>query len=215
MRSLKSTPNIALSVPLLRRETRITMLDEALARAPHDVTRVDTWFFTYGAMLETPPFTPVEDEVVVCEGWRRDFCLADTLLRGTAERPGAVLGLLAGGTCTGVAWRLLAQRAREDLIKVFEDELRLPFYRAGWTRVRSPRGETFALILRADEESPLFQPTLSRDDLLDRLAGSHGEAGPNAAYLENVVAALNRRGVPDLELSRLLRELRERRAPTP
>jgi cation transport protein ChaC len=208
MRRSQPTPTTPCAIAPLDRETRIALLDQALAQAPHDVTRVDTWLFAYGAMLEAPPFQPVSDEVVVCEGWRRDFCLADPLMRGTPEQPGAMLGLLAGGHCTGVAWRLLAQPVRNDLITVVDNELRLPFYRLGWARVRSNRGETFALILRADEASPLFQPNLMREEVLDRLAACRGEAGANADYLAEVVAALGRRGIPDLELSRLLRDLR-------
>lgn len=195
----------------LNHAERLALLDQALARAPHDVARADTWLFAYGAMLEAPPFHPVSDEVVVCEGWSRRFCLSDPLLRGTAEKPGVVLGLVAGDRCAGVAWRLLAQTARADLARVFEAELRLSFYRTAWARVTSSRGEAFALVLIADETSPLFQPTLTRREIIDRLERSRGEAGTNAQYLESVVAALDHRGVPDLDLTRLLRDLRPSR----
>jgi len=202
----------ARAAPLAPSE-RMVLLDQALARAPHDVATVDTWFFAYGAMLEEPPFKPVSDEVVVCEGWSRRFCLSDPLLRGTADQPGVVLGLVAGDRCAGVAWRLLAQTARADLARVFEAELRLPFYRTTWARVTSSRGEAFALVLIADETSPLFAPTLARREVLDRLRTGHGEAGPNVQYLEEVVASLDHRGIPDLDLNRLLRELRLQQEP--
>lgn len=190
---------------------RLALLDQALARAPHDLATVDTWLFTYGAMLEDPPFSPVSEEVVACEGWSRRFCLSDPLLRGTAEEPGVVLGLVAGDQCAGVAWRLLAQTVRADLARVFEAELQLPFYKAAWARVTSTRGEASALVLIADDTSPLFQPTLTRREVIERLGRSRGEAGTNAQYLENVVAALDHRGVPDLDLTRLLRDLRPSR----
>lgn len=193
----------------------MALLDDALACAPHDVGKADTWFFAYGAMLESPPFLPVSDEVVTCEGWRRDFCLSDPLIRGTAEHPGAMLGLLAGGRCAGVAWRLQAQSARHDLTEVFKQEFRLPFYKAGWARVSSPRGEVLALMLHADEASPLFEPNLGRDDVLHRLSTCRGEAGANSDYLEEVVASLDRRGVPDLALTRLLRQARQYKATNP
>jgi len=207
MSSLEFLIDQARVAPLDRAE-RLALLDQALAQAPHDVARSDTWLFAYGAMLEAPPFRPVSDEVVVCEGWSRRFCLSDPLLHGTAEKPGVVLGLVAGDRCAGVAWRLLAQTARADLARVFEAELRLPFYKTTWARVTSSRGEAFALALIADETSPLFQPTLTRREIIERLGTGAGEAGINAQYLENVVAALDRRGVPDLDLTRLLRELR-------
>lgn len=196
---------------VLDRAERLALLDQALARAPHDIATVDTWFFAYGAMLESPPFRPVSDEIVVCEGWSRRFCLSDPLLRGTADEPGVVLGLVAGDQCAGVAWRLLAQTVRADLGRVFEAELRLPFYKAVWARVTSSRGEAFALVLIADETSPLFQPTLTRREIIERLGRSRGEAGTNAQYLEDVVAALDHRGIPDLDLTRLLRDLRPSR----
>src|SRR4051812_9099652 len=105
-------------IALLDRAERLSLLDQALAKAPHDLATVDTWFFAYGAMLEDPPFRPIAEEVVVCQGWSRRFCLTDTLVRGTPEDPGVVLGLVAGDQCAGVAWRLLAQTARADLERV-------------------------------------------------------------------------------------------------
>lgn len=185
---------------------RMALLDHALAGAPHNLATVDTWFFAYGTMLDAPPFRPIDDEVVVCKGWSRRFCLSDPLLRGTAEKPGAVLGLVAGDQCAGVAWRLLAQTARADLSRVFEDELPLPFHKTTWARVTSPRGQAFALVLIANESSPLFQPTLTRSEIVERLGHSRGEAGTNRQYLEDVIAALDHRGIPDLDLIRLLRE---------
>jgi glutathione-specific gamma-glutamylcyclotransferase len=179
-------------------------VDQALAVAPHDVTGQDSWLFTYGAMLEEPPFDPVDSEIVACVGWRRAFCLSDPKLRGTPEHPGLTLGLVKGAQCVGVAWRLAAQSVRRDLAGVFAAELKLPFYRAAWLPIRSPNGNTTALTLVADPASPLFEPHLSDAQIAQRIVDSRGPAGTNAGYLHEVVSALDRAGVADLYLNRLL-----------
>lgn len=179
-------------------------MDQALAAAAHDVSRQDSWLFTYGAMLEAPPFDPVDRQIVACPGWRRAFCLSDPKLRGTPEYPGLTLGLVKGDQCVGVAWRLAAQTIRRDLGRVFAAELKLPFYRAAWLPIRSPNGQATALTLVADTAGPLFEPHLSDGQVVHRIAASRGPEGANADYLHEVVSALDRAGVADLYLNRLL-----------
>jgi cation transport protein ChaC len=179
-------------------------VDQVLAAAAHDASRQDSWLFTYGAMLEAPPFDPVDRQIVACPGWRRAFCLSDPKLRGTPEHPGLTLGLVKGDQCVGVAWRLAAQTVRQDLGRVFAAELKLPFYRAAWLPIRSPNGHAIALALVADTSGPLFEPHLSDGQIARRVAASRGPEGANADYLHEVVSALDRAGVADLHLSRLL-----------
>lgn len=179
------------------------MVEEALAAAPAHLAKRDIWLFTYGAMLEDPPFTPVDQVTIVCEGWRRAFCISDPKFRGDAEHPGLTLGLVAGHHCVGVAWRVLAQTAEQDLARVFAIEMQLPRYRAQWAPIRNARGHDTALVLTADTTDPDFQPHLSDAEIVGRIATSTGPHGANAEYLDKVVAALDRRGVADLYLNRL------------
>jgi cation transport protein ChaC len=176
---------------------------QALAAAPHDASRRDSWLFTYGAMLETPPFNPVDRQVVACLGWRRAFCLSDPKLRGTPEHPGLSLGLLKGDQCVGVAWRLAAQTVRDDLRRVMDAEMRLSFYDAGWLPIQSPKGRTTALALVSDPLGIFLEPHLGEERIIERIATSCGPQGTNADYLRDVVAALDRAGVADLYLNRL------------
>jgi glutathione-specific gamma-glutamylcyclotransferase len=178
-------------------------VDQALAVAAHDVSRQDSWLFTYGAMLEDPPFDPVDRQIVACLGWRRAFCLSDPKLRGTPQHPGLTLGLVKSDQCVGVAWRLPAQTVRRDLSQVFAAELKLPFYSAAWLPIRSPNGHATALALVADTAGPLFEPHLSNGEVARRIAACRGPKGANADYLHDVVSALDRAGVADLYLNRL------------
>jgi len=183
-------------------------VEQALAAAPHDVAGRDVWLFTYGAMLEDPPFKAIDWQTVACLGWRREFCLSDPELRGTAAHPGLALGLVEGGQCVGVAWRLAAQTVRTDLARVLAAELRLPAYAAAWLPIHAPQGYTTALVLVADAASPLFEPYLAEDEVVKRVAVSSGQAGANAAYLRDAVNGLDRAGVADLYLNRLWARVR-------
>lgn len=113
---------------------RARNLDAVLSAMPKDLRPDQLWIFAYGSMLEAPPFQSPESRVAVLPGWRRRFCLADPMIRGTAAQPGLTLGLEPGDSCAGVTWRLPPGGAREALLKVWEREMRLPFYEARWLR---------------------------------------------------------------------------------
>jgi cation transport protein ChaC len=180
-------------------------VDQALTAAPHDASKQDSWLFTYGALLETPPFDPVDRQIVACRGWRRAFCLSDPRLRGAPEHSGLILGLVEGDQCVGVAWRLAAQTIREDLKRVMAAEMKLPLYGASWLPIQSPKGRTTALALVSDRSGMFFEPHLDEERIVERIAASSGPEGTNADYLREIVAALDRAGVADLYLNRLWR----------
>ena len=61
-------------------------------------------------------------------GWRRRLCVYSHIYRGTAERPGLVLGLDQGGACRGVAFRVEAVHAEATLHYLRERELVTAIY---------------------------------------------------------------------------------------
>lgn len=180
------------------------LLTDALAAAPHDIDREDSWLFVYGSMLETPPFKAADRRVAVMDGLARGFCLADPLLRGTEAQPGLTLGLEAGPRCVGLAWRLSHQSARQDVAAFWHGEMELPLYLAQWrTIVLGAAGQVPALVLVADPAGPLFEHALAPEAIVTRIATCAGSKGSNADYLFEAADGLARAGIPDPDLERL------------
>jgi glutathione-specific gamma-glutamylcyclotransferase len=194
-------------------------LGQALAAAPRDSARSGTWLLVYGSMLKEPPFTPEAQRHAVLEGWERVFCLADPKMRGTPQHPGLSLGLVRGPQCTGVAYRLAAHSLRDDLKGVWQREMVLPFYTACWLQAQTPQGPVPVLTFCTDLHGPLYEPSLSEAERLERLATCGGENGSNAAYLEETVQQLEEVGIPDARLAQLALRVRALRGldapPTP
>ena len=71
----------------------------------------DCWVFGYGSLMWRPGFAYVDRRLALLRGWRRRLCVYSHVYRGTAERPGLVLGLDQGGACHGVAFRVEATDA--------------------------------------------------------------------------------------------------------
>ncbi|MET0402516.1 MAG: gamma-glutamylcyclotransferase [Cystobacter sp.] len=187
-------------------------LGRALEAAPHDARREDSWLLVYGSMLDDPPFHAKEQRPATLEGWERLLCLADPKMRGTERRPGLSLGLVRGGHCRGLAYRLSASTVREDLERVWRREMVLPFYVPCWLQVHTPGGVLHALTFCTDLDGPLFEGAVEEAALLERLATCEGENGSNADYLETTVRQLKQVGIPDEGLAHLLERVRLTRA---
>ncbi len=104
------------------------------------------WVFAYGSLLWNPLFPFAEARPAILRGLHRRFCLRSLASRGTPDQPGLVLGLDRGGACTGVAYRLPAPVAMDELHLLWRREMVVGAYRPRWVRVRSGERE----ISRAD-----------------------------------------------------------------
>src|SRR5205823_11445244 len=75
----------------------------------------DLWVFGYGSLMWRPDFPFVERVEARLVGAHRALCVYSFVHRGTAQRPGLVLGLDRGGTCRGIAYRVSVTK-RADVI---------------------------------------------------------------------------------------------------
>jgi glutathione-specific gamma-glutamylcyclotransferase len=108
------------------------------------------WYFGYGSLMWNPGFAHDAFEPAVLEGWSRGLCVYSTHYRGTAARPGLVLGLRPGGRCVGRAIGVAPDReaevtayldARELLDTYVYERVRLPLLLpGGGQRVRRASG---------------------------------------------------------------------------
>ena len=98
------------NVRLMTDAERAAQIEDILARAPR---RGRVWVFGFGSLIWNPAFHFVERRTARIHGFHRQFCLWARAGRGSPERPGLMLSLVSGGSCTGVAYRL-AGSARSD-----------------------------------------------------------------------------------------------------
>ncbi len=81
------------------------------------------WVFAYGSLIWSPDIEFAERRAAKLYGYHRAFCISSTRYRGTAEKPGAVLGLDRGGSCTGVAYRFKPSSRHVALTELFRREM--------------------------------------------------------------------------------------------
>ncbi len=174
------------------------------------------WVFGYGSLIWQPGFDFVDKRLATLRGYRRAFCMSSIMYRGTPDAPGLVLALdrAAGGSCSGVAYRVaghgaaatLAYLRARELISDAYDEARLPLDLDGGERVE-------ALAYVSNPAHVQYCGGLSLEAQAEVIARAEGPRGPNADYLLNTVESLEALGLHDAELVRLAELVRHRLAP--
>lgn len=194
------------------------------------------WVFAYGSLIWSPDIEFVERRAAKLYGYHRAFCISSTRYRGTAEKPGAVLGLDRGGSCTGVAYRFKPSSRQSALSELFRREMPDPkssVYRPNIVQLvlgapcasAEPcppddlHSETFgeeapasvgnrvqALTFLADRRLPSYIH-LDLDQLVERLSGCLGERGPNRDYAINTWKSLLEMGFEDRKLTQVVKRL--------
>lgn len=160
------------------------------------------WVFAYGSLLWNPLF-PVADAIpATVHGLHRRFCLRSLASRGTRERPGLVLGLERGGACRGVAFRLPAALALDELRLLWRREMVVGSYRPVWVSARA-RGRTLvALTFTVRRDHPQYA-ALPLGRQADAIASARGAFGTCCDYLMRTREALAGHGIVDAYLESL------------
>ena len=155
------------------------------------------WVFAYGSLLWNPLFPFAEARPAMLRGLHRRFCLRSLASRGTPDQPGLVLGLDRGGACTGVAYRLPAPVAMDELHLLWRREMVVGAYWPRWVRVRSGEREIHALTFAVRHAHPQYAGRLSLDEEARVIAGAKGAFGSSLDYLERTRVALVTHGIID------------------
>jgi len=170
----------------------------------------DLWVFAYGSLMWRPDFPFVERVDARLLGAHRALCVYSFVHRGTAERPGLVLGLDHGGTCRGIAYRVSVGnrayavaylRKREQVTAVYREVIR-PI----WLR-RKPELRVPGLCYMVDRGHPQYAGRLSLEQQLHHVRQGHGISGANRDYVTATVAALEQLGYRETELNLLAQML--------
>jgi len=161
----------------------------------------DVWVFGYGSLVWNPIFHYVEHRIATLHGFHRRFCLWSVVGRGTPDRPGLVLGLDRGGCCRGVAYRLAAATARDELRLLWCREMVTGAYAPRWLRARGDAGGLQALAFVVNREHAGYAGRLSFDTVVRTITAASGLIGSSADYLRHTCEGLARHGIRDDHLA--------------
>lgn len=171
----------------------------------------DLWVFGYGSLMWRPAFPFLARVEARLIGAHRALCVYSFFHRGTAERPGLVLGLDRGGACRGIAYRVAAAarietiaylRAREQVTMVYRECIRQVWLKS------EPERSVSALCYLVDRGHPQYAGRLSLDQQLHHVRQGHGHSGANRDYVIATVAALEALGLRESQLHLLAERLK-------
>jgi cation transport protein ChaC len=148
----------------------------------------DFWVFGYGSLMWNPGFIFEERQAARLHGYRRALCIRSNVYRGTVENPGLVLGLERGGSCHGVAFRVVYK------------EKSVPISFADGRKLK-------AVTYVADPKHDQYVSGLNPYDAAQIIAQASGSSGPNEDYVVNTIAHLKAMEIRDLLLEEIVDEI--------
>lgn len=171
-------------------------------------TERDLWVFGYGSLMWRPGFPYLEAHPALLRGWHRSLCVYSHHHRGTAARPGLVLGLDRGGACRGVAFRVADAEAETTRAYLIEREQVTLVYREIASRVRLDDGRTVqALTFVVDRGHHQYAGILTPERQAELIRSAQGVSGRNIDYLESTLRHLEELRVRDGRLMDVARHL--------
>lgn len=165
----------------------------------------ELWVFGYGSLMWNPAIEFVEQRRCRLQGYQREFCFWTAFSRGTLEHPGLMMGLVEGGYCDGLAYRIDRDVAATELDILFRRELFTFIYEPVWIDATcSDTASQFrALTFIVDIRNERFVDNLSATKIASTIATAQGPLGRNCDYLFEINRKLHELGFADPELDDL------------
>jgi cation transport protein ChaC len=198
------------SPPLLSDQALEGSLQAALANGPG---QQDVHVFAYGSLLWNPESGFVDPTPARVYGYHRRFCLWSRINRGTPDRPGLVLALAHGGSCTGLVYRIPAAFAADTLRALWRREMLMGSYLPRWVRCSASDGRgkpITALTFVINRESAGYSGRLALVSQAQIIASGCGRYGHACDYLFNTQEALASLGLRDRQIDALVTLVRAR-----
>lgn len=165
----------------------------------------DLWVFGYASLIWNPEFEHVERRAATVHGWHRALKMWSRVNRGTPDCPGLVFALLSGGSCRGMAFRIPAARAEEELHRLWRREMPTGVYDPRWLPCRTAHGPVQALAFTLSRGSPNFTGRLEDEALRRIFERACGRYGTTLDYLARTEAGLRAHGIRDRGVAALLK----------
>lgn len=162
------------------------------------------WLFAYGSLIWNPTIHADDQQLATLRGWHRSFCIRLYAGRATREAPGWMLGLEAGGECSGLAFRLAEDHLCDELRLVWIREMVHGLYRPLWGHARLANGEEVTVLaFAAQTEHRQYEAAPPIAAIASKMAKARGPLGSNQEYLFRLEEALAARDILDPYIARL------------
>ena len=186
-----------------------------MGRRMKEAVATGFWVFGYGSLMWNPGFAFEEQATARLLGRHRRLCVVSRHHRGSAERPGLVMGLDRGGSCRGVAYRVPAEAAAATLAYLDEREIaHYPVYRRAVLPVVLDGADgarrVAAVAYVVERSDPDYAGHLSVEQQAAIVASARGLSGDNRDYLASTVRHIHALGLTDRRLEAVLHVLGER-----
>ena len=168
----------------------------------------DVWVFGYGSLMWNPAFHYTDHCSALLRGYHRRFCFWTPLGRGTPENPGLMLGLITGGSCRGIAFRIAPDVVKQELGIVWAREMMGDVYQPNWFNLQTDRGPVRAIAFTLSREHERYAGDLPVEVVTHHIATATGTLGRCMDYLVNTVTKLEETGVRRGPMHNLLRRVR-------
>ncbi|MCC2676087.1 MAG: putative cation transport protein [Ramlibacter sp.] len=165
----------------------------------------DLWVFGYGSLIWRPDFDFAERRPALVHGWHRALKMWSRINRGTPERPGLVFGLLSGGCCRGMVFRIAREHGADTLTKLWSREMSTAVYDPRWLQAQTPDGPVRALAFTLSRKSPSHTGELTEEEYRAIFALATGIYGTTFDYAHRTLEELRRHDIRDRNLEKLLR----------
>ena len=164
----------------------------------------DLWIFGYGSLIWRPDFDYAERRPAKVHGWHRALKMWSRINRGTPECPGLVFGMLSGGSCRGMVFRVDKAHARQVLINLWQREMPTAVYDPRWLTCHTPHGPVRALAFTLSRKSPNHTGELPDHEYCRIFEQASGRYGTTIDYAQATYDELRKHGIHDRALARLI-----------
>ncbi|MGI9525360.1 MAG: gamma-glutamylcyclotransferase [Hyphomicrobiaceae bacterium] len=164
----------------------------------------DLWVFGYGSLMWRPGFAFLQALPGQVIGFQRAFCIYSTHHRGSERRPGLVLGLDRGGSCSGMVYRVSHEHRLEAIRYLRAREQVSGVYREALLPVTIGHDQAVTAVTYVVERAhPSYVHRLPISRQVDIIRGARGRSGPNVEYLVNTTKHLRALDIRDPSIERL------------
>jgi cation transport protein ChaC len=193
-------------IPFMSDEARRASLKAMRESVP---AGADVWVFGYGSLMWNPAIHVADSLRAHVRGYHRAFCLTLGAGRGTPERPGLMLGIDRGGSCTGIAHRIAAELVESELSILWLREMVSGAYEPRWVNADiDGLARTRSLAFVINRTHPRYEGPLAEEHAAQRIAVAKGILGTNREYLYRTVKYLSDLGIEDGPMHSLERQVR-------